>query len=334
MEVWNFMNSAAHIRKDNKKHIYRFMLDGGAYTKQEVSGATGLSVATCNTLLNDMENQGIVYGVSKKLGEVGRSSVLYRINDEHECYLAIHFYVLGKKRWVERIIFSATGNILNKMSQEYDLVDYERIEFIVDLAIKEYSNLAQIIIGTPSIVQVGVIRYCDIPELENVPMKVKLEHRFSLPVTMENDMHHKAYGYYTKTGNRDDVISLGYFSSHILPGTATIHKGNIIRGANSFAGMTGFLPYGVSREKQLEMLKPETCIPFITKSIGAIIVLLNPNIIVLTGDLINKELLDAVIEKCKKDIPIEYMPQFEILDSFDEYYYKGMYQLAVDRKEF
>lgn len=328
------MNNSAHIRKDNKKSIYRFMLDGKTYTKQQVSAGTGLSVATCNTLLNNMEIQGFVCGVSKKNGEVGRSSVLYQINDEHECYLAIHFYVVRKKHWVERIIFSATGNILNKTTQRYDLVNYERIEFIVDSAIKEYPNLAQIIIGTPSIAQFGVIRYCDIPELENVPMKEKLEHRFSLPVAMENDMHHKAYGYYTKTGNRDDVISLGYFSRHILPGTATIHKGNIIRGANSFAGMTGFLPYGVSREEQMEMLKPETCTPFITKSISAMIVLLNPNIIVLTGDLISEELLEGVVENCKKDIPMEYMPQFKIVDNFDKYYYKGMYQLAVDRKEF
>ena len=84
----------------------------------------------------------------------------------------------------------------------------------------------------------------------------------------------------------------------------------------------------------MEMLKPETCTPFITKSISSMIVLLNPNIIVLTGDLISEELLEGVIENCKKDIPTEYMPQFKIVDNLDKYYYKGMYQLAVDRKEF
>ena len=39
--------------KENKKAICRFMLDGEQYTKQQVSAGTGLSVATCNTLLND-----------------------------------------------------------------------------------------------------------------------------------------------------------------------------------------------------------------------------------------------------------------------------------------
>ena len=91
------MKNSADIRRDNKKSIYRFLLeDRGAvrtsrtmeqpegerlrqYTKQEVAAATGLSPATCNTLLNDMERAGIVQGGRKKAGDVGRSSVLYRI---------------------------------------------------------------------------------------------------------------------------------------------------------------------------------------------------------------------------------------------------------------
>lgn len=328
------MNNSADIRKENKKKIYRFMLDGQPHTKHQVAIGTELSVATCNTLLNDMVAQGIISGGSKLPGEVGRSAILYQVNDDHECYLAIHFYVEQKTKWLESIVFSAAGSILSKVRQKYDVVDYKQVETTIADIVRKYPDLSQIIIGTPSIAEYGIIKHCDIPELEDVPMKEKLENRFSLPVAMENDMHHKAYGYYKKTGNRDDVISLGCFSSHVLPGTATIHKGTIIRGANSFAGMTGFLPYDVGKKDQLDMLKQETCIPFVAKSICAIIVLLNPGTIVLTGDLINKVLLEKVMEKCREDIPLEYMPKFSIADSFDEYYYEGMYQLAVDRKEF
>ena len=328
------MSSSADIRKENKKAIYRVMLDGQLHTKQQISVSTGLSVATCNTLLNDMTQQGLVCAGSKHFGDVGRSSVLYQINDDYESYLAIHFYMIQRQRWIEYIVFSACGNILSRVTKKYDVVDYAQVESVISDVIQTHPNLSQIIVGTPSISQFGVIRHCDIPELENVPLLEKLEQRFSLPVAMENDMHHKAYGYYKLSGNGEDVISLGYFSDHILPGTATIHKGTIIRGAHSFAGMTGFLPYDMSKEKQLAMLEPDTCIPFITKSVCAIIVLLNPGTIVLTGNLINEAMLETVIENCKKDIPTEYLPEFKLVDSFDKYYYEGMYQLAVDRKEF
>jgi len=328
------MNNSADIRKENKRCIYRFMLDGKQHTKQQVSLGTGLSVPTCNTLLNDMASQGLVCAGNKQPGEVGRSSVLYQINDDYERYLAIHFYIVQRERWIEYLVFSACGKIISKVTRKYDVVNYELVESVIADVLTEHPNLSRIIVGTPSIAQFGVIRHCDIPELENVPLVENLEKRFSLPVAMENDMHHKAYGYYKLSGNQEDVISLGYFSDHVLPGTATIHKGTIIRGANSFAGMTGFLPYDVSKEEQLAMLEPETCIPFIAKSVCAIIVLLNPGTIVLTGNLINAAMLEEVIAKCKEDIHQEYLPEFKIADSFDEYYYAGMYQLAVDRKEF
>lgn len=327
------MNNSADIRKDNKKAIYQLMLDGKAYTKQQVAAGTGLSLATCNTLLNDLLNQGIVTGNDKISGEVGRSSVLYQIKEDHESYLAIHFFVEHGKKYVETLLFSATGKILAKEKQTYLKVDYAQIERIIENVISTAINLSQIIIGTPSIAEHGIIRYCDIPELENVPLKTNLEERFGIKVAMENDMHHKAYGYCKKTNHEDAVITLGYFPSHILPGTVTIHKGMIIRGANSFAGMTGFLPYDVSRNTQLEMLSPETCVPFIEKAIGAIIVLLNPDTIVLTGDLISEHVLEMIKNACEENLPKEYMPQFLIVDHFDEYYYEGMYQLAVDRKE-
>ena len=112
------MKNSADIRRDNKKSIYRFLLeDRGAvrtsqtmerpegerlrqYTKQEVAAATGLSPATCNTLLNDMERAGIVQGGRKKAGDVGRSSVLYQIREDHEHYLALYFYVEKRSQYV------------------------------------------------------------------------------------------------------------------------------------------------------------------------------------------------------------------------------------------
>ena len=326
------MLNSAEIRRDNKKSIYRFMLDGECYTKQQVAAGTGLSVATCNTLLNDMAQQGIVSGSRKQLGEVGRSAVLYQIREDHESYLAVHFTVTPGGRQVESLVFSPTGKMLFRETLDCGFVDYEQVEAVVRQQLQRWPNVRQIIIGTPSSAEYGIIRHCDIPELENVPMKQRLEESFSLPVAMESDLHHKAYGYYKKSGNRENVISLGYFSSHVFPGTATIHKGTIIRGANGIAGMVGFLPCDVSARQQLELLKPETCVPIVAQSLSAIISLLNPGTIVLTGNLIHETMLRQVREKIAANIPEAYIPEMVIADNLNDYYYEGMYQLAVDRK--
>lgn len=327
------MSNSADIRKENKKMIYRFMLNGKQYTKQQVALGIGLSVATCNTLLNDMQAQGIVLGGQKQPGEIGRSAVLYQIKEDHESYLAIHFDVEHGDKFVETILFSATGRILFREKRMYSVVDYEQIERIIGDIVKCHSNLVQIIVGTPSVAEHGVIKYCDIPELDDVPLKENLERKFGLRTSIENDMFYKAYGYYKKNSDCDSVITLAYFPSHLLPCTATIHKGTVVKGTNGLAGLTGFLPYGISKQELLNRLEPHTCIPFVEKSISAIIVLLNPGKIVLTGDLIDKTTLEIIQTQCKTSIPEEYMPEFLIEDSFDEYYYEGMYQIAVDKKE-
>ncbi|MDE6434625.1 MAG: ROK family protein [Lachnospiraceae bacterium] len=326
------MKNSSDIRKENKKVIYRLMLDGKQYTKQQAAVETGLSVATCNTLLNDMQMQGSVSGEKRQLGEVGRSSVLYRIKEEHESYLAIRFGIEHGSRMVECIVFSALGRILYQKKECCDSIHYEQVERTVEEVLKQYRNITQIIVGTPGIAENGIVKYSDIPELENISLKADLEKRFGMAVSVENDMHCMAYGYCRKTNTEDDVITLAWYPSHILPGTVTIHKGEIIRGANGIAGMAGFLPYDVSRKEQLEMLAPGTCIPFIAKSLCAIIVFLNPSTIVLAGNLVTEEVLERVKEICAAGIPPEYMPQFIVAGDFTEYYYEGMFQLAVDRK--
>ena len=328
------MGNSADIRRENKRSIYRVMLDGGQYTKNQISRETGLSVATCNTLLNDMQAQGLVTGGEKAFGEVGRSSVLYQIDKEHESYLALHFVVEQGVKMMETIAFSAVGAIIFQEKNIYEAVTYDDIKTAVCQAKEMVTNLRQIIVGVPGIETDGVISHCDLPELNGLDLQHRLEKDFHVKAELKNDMHFKALGYYKLNDNPDDVITLAYYPSHVLPGTATIHKGMIISGANCFAGMAGFLPYNMSREEQLALLEPQTCVPFITMSICAIIVLLNPSTIVLTGDLVNGELLAQVKRHCLNDIPEEFMPQFVLADNFDTYYFKGMYELAVDRKEF
>ncbi len=327
------MKNSADIRKENKKRIYRFMLNGQQYTKQQVALNTGLSVATCNTLLNEMQVKGIVSGETKKLGEVGRSSVLYQINDEHESYLTACFYIVHEKRYVEYTIFSALGRVLYQSEEEYKFLSYELLEESIAGIIREYANVSQIIIGTPSITEQGVLKYSDIPELENVHMEEKLLEKFNIGVSIENDMHCMAYGYCKKTCAEDEVISLAYYPSGVLPGTVTIHKGTIIKGANGIAGMAGFLPYDINREKQSEIFKSDKCIPFVAVSLCSIIALLNPSKVVLSGDLINEKMMETVRKICEENIPKEYFPKMVIKDSFKEYFYEGMYQIAVEKKE-
>ena len=73
------MTDTSEIRKQNKTLIMNVIRSGEEYTKQQISLETGLSVATCNTLLNALAEENRVIGEKRQLNDVGRNTVVYHI---------------------------------------------------------------------------------------------------------------------------------------------------------------------------------------------------------------------------------------------------------------
>lgn len=327
------MKDSAAIKRANKARIGRLLRAGEAYTKQQVALQTGLSVASCNTYLNEMEATGEVLGESQRIHDVGRNSVAYKLNEAYESILCISFALLQGVKSITTWVLSPTGNLLDQRKCTFDFLDAAVVQQEIAVTLERFSNVSQIIVGTPSIAEKGVIRHSDLPELENVALKDLLETKFKLPVFLANDMHYKVYGYYRQEQCSDKIITLVNYPSGVLPGTATVHKGVLLTGKNLFAGMVGFLDYGISREEQIKRLQRPTAEPLIIQATIALISILNPHRLVLTGDLLQQRDLDRIRTACLRCIPQEYMPDLRFVPDVEEYYRWGMYWTAMDRKE-
>ena len=107
----------------------------------------------------------------------------------------------------------------------------------------------------------------------------------------------------------------------------------MLTGRNLFAGMVGFLDYGVSQEEQIRRLHRPTAEPFIIQATIALISILNPHQLLFTGDLLQESDLERIYTACQNCIPNEYMPDFRLLPGMEKYYLMGMYWTAMDRKE-
>ena len=190
------MKDSASIKRENKMQIRKLLVCGKSYTKQQIALQTGLSVASCNTYLNEMETIGEVIGEKQKLHDVGRNAVVYKLNEDFESVLCIYFELIQGIKSITTAVFSPTGRLLNQQVHQYENLDYVVIEREVAEILEQFSNVSQIMVGTPSIAENGVIRHSDILELENVPLKALLEEKFQRPVFLANDMHYKVYGYY------------------------------------------------------------------------------------------------------------------------------------------
>lgn len=327
------MKDSAGIKKENKAQIRKLLISGKSYTKQQIAMQTGLSVASCNTYLNEMETAGEVTGEKQKLHDVGRNSVVYKLNEDFESILCIYFELICGIKSIKTAVFSPIGRILYRQTAQFDILDVSAVQRKIADALERFPNISQIIVGTPSIAEGGVICHSDIPELENVPLKAILKEKFYLPVSISNDMHYKVYGYYRQEKIADKIITLVNYPSGVLPGTATVHKGVLLTGKNLFAGMVGFLDYRMSREQQIKMLQRPTAEPFIIQAAIALISILNPHELLFTGDLLQESDLERIRIACQNYIPEEYMPDFIFIPDTEQYYLMGMYWTAMDRKE-
>lgn len=327
------MKDSAAIKKENKTLIRRLLVSGESFTKQQIALQTGLSVASCNTYLNEMEAAGEVIGEKQRHRDVGRAASAYRLNEDFESILCVYFELIRQTKSLSAAVFSPSGNIRYRNVRALDRLDAAAVEQEIETLLGQFPNCSQILVGTPSIAENGIIRHSDIPELEDVPLKAVLEAKFHLPVFLANDMHYKVYGYYRQEQCEDKIVTLVNYPSGVLPGTATVNKGVLLTGKNLFAGMVGFLDYGMDRKEQIQLLYRPTAEPFIVRASIALISILNPHRLLFTGDLLEKGDLERIDRACREWIPEEYMPEFVFIPSTEEYYLKGMYWTAVDRKE-
>ena len=169
--------------------------------------------------------------------------------------------------------------------------------------------------------------------MEDVPLKDLLEDKFHRPVFLANDMHYKVYGYYRQEQCSDQIVTLVNYPSGVLPGTATVHKGTLLAGKNLFAGMVGFLDYGMSLDQQISQLQRPTATPLIIQASISLISILNPHRLLFTGDLLRESDLEQIRTACLRCIPQEYMPDLCFVPDVEDYYRWGMYWTAMDRKE-
>ena len=333
------MSDTSDVRRRNANAIRRLLWAGGCITKQEAARMLGLSVATCNTLLNEMAASGEVLAEPLRVSTVGRSSQGYRANEDHATVACVSADIDAvDKRVVQLGLLSVTGTVLEQRTATMErLQPADLVQLVADFC-EPFGNVAQVVIGVPGIAREGVVNHCDIAELDGAELVAAVGETVGAHVHMENDMHLKAYGYFCEQGDPQNVVTLVNFPAHVLPGTATVHAGSVIHGAHEFAGMAGFLPFGpdgaiLTPDEVRGLLVPETCRPVVSRSVASIIALLNPHEVVFTGDLLEPGCIDWIRDDCRRTIPEEFMPRLRYELNFDGYYLGGMYHAALDKME-
>ncbi len=327
------MKNSADIRKKNKDLIRRNLWTGEKNTKQGIAEITGLSVATCNTMLNEMEADGEICGVKKQLNGIGRSTMVYSVNEGHESILCIHVNQLNSVVTCNFSVLSVTGRIKEESTMEVEDFSVEKFMEIVGDIVHSYNNVSYMIIGLPAIVTKDMVSQCHVKCFNGLNLKEELAKHFDCNIHVENDMHLTAYGYFRSGNNPDDVITLTSFFEGYQPGMVNIYEGIIIKGADEIAGASGFLPFGYTPEEIPAVMRDdEKGLYVMSTALLCDIVLMNPRKILIFTNVISDALKVAISTKIKEVIPEEFVPEIEYTSNISEYFQMGLYHRALDLK--
>lgn len=301
--------------------------------KTTIARITGLSVATCNTILNELAATGEILEVTNVYLSVGRPAKVYRFNENYSYVCCIYMGYENMKKTLTYAVVNLLGNIIKKKSMVKDRIDYEEIENLVQELIDQYENIYAIGIGIPGVVsQQNIIDFCDIEELANCALADRLTDKFELDVIIENDMNLIAYGIYQGGDYQEDTsIAVVSFFKDNWPGSGIIVDGHIIHGNTNFAGEVSYLPLGYTHNEQKEQLKKRKEIIQITaKTICSLTAIINPATIVMTGTTLEEDMLKDICDLSSETIPKKHMPEIRLEHNVQEYYLKGLSAMTLE----
>lgn len=326
------ISNTMRIKQLNVELVKSALIDLTYGTKLTVANATGLSVATCGNILNELLELGEVIEVDTEQPNGGRPARRFMYNANY-CYVAcIYLTYEGGINKITYAVSNLIGDIIEENSVVLDHIDYESIEGLIGKLVDQYEIIKAVGIGVPAVIHNGVVvGDCEMENLINFPLEKRLKEKYPLEIIVGNDMNLIAVGVYKKQNYSEDMnIAVINFPKCKCIGSGIIIKGQVIKGHTNFAGEVSYLPFDITQEEQIKQLNDGGgLLPLAVKTMVSIISVINPETIVLTGDLMREDMLEDIFNGCLKIIPKEHMPRIMIREDIYDDYMNGLISVTI-----
>lgn len=326
------------MKKVNSTLVKKALRKSISATKSELAEVTGISPTTIRTILEELieNNEVIRFGLDKSSG--GRRAERYALNLNES--LAAAFYIRDKN--IIYVITNALGKIIERMNVEASSTDYiHEIEKVLDEIMKNNKPLKSVGISVPGIVDIDNGKYLSGKRLghwKEFHIGEYIERKYSIPVVLENDLNAIALGYSLNLMNKlnlDDLSILNMIYIHFTDagtGAGIITNGELVRGGSNFAGELSFMPIvnGQYLERFIESNPDDNSyIDAISRVIATVNCVINPDIVVIGGEVFRYNLLEEIKQKCSDYIADSVMPDiFSVQDSTEDCF-TGIVQLTI-----
>ena len=297
------------LRVINDQKVFDYFINEEIGTKKEIAQKTNVSIMTTGTILNDFLSKGIIVENELIYVEKGRPTHQYKLNPDyyHECMMYV------KKNDCCSIIYclkNALGELIDsKKIKKKELVG-EDIVNCLNKIIEEDKYLQYISLGLPAIISNNQVIESDIDSLKEI--------------LLMNDIKCIAYGY--NQMHHQNVCFLT-FSKDSGPGCSMILDNQLIDGNNGIAGEVAYVPL-------FDFLKKRefgNSLENIIQVVATTIVMYNPHLLILTGENIKEDDLEAIQKGDLNYVSIHFMPSLKYQENCEDYYFQGLESQIIQR---
>ena len=297
------------LRVINDQKVFDYFINEKIGTKKEIAQKTNVSIMTTGTILNDFLLKGIIVENELIYVEKGRPTHQYKLNPDyyHECMMYV------KKNDCCSIIYclkNALGELIDsKKIKKKELVG-EDIVNCLNKIIEEDKYLQYISLGLPAIISNNQVIESDIDSLKEI--------------LLMNDIKCIAFGY--NQMHHQNVCFLT-FPKDSGPGCGMILDNQLIDGNNGIAGEVAYLPlFDFLKKREFD-----NSLENIIQVVATTIVMYNPHLLILTGENIKEDDLEAIQKGCLNYVPIHFMPSLKYQENCEDYYFQGLESQIIQR---
>lgn len=320
-------NNILNVKKVNIDIVRSAIREHKYGTKQEVAKLTGLSISTCGNILNDLVKAEEVLKGELQASEGGRPATIYHYNENYSYIMIFYLTVDHGLKLYTYCITDVYGTVIEEAEKKYEKINADMIANIINEMVDRYSNLKFAALSIPGIMRKdGYLWQCDEEALNGLNLEEELQEKCNLAILVEMEPKVKVLGYQEENVayNENESLALITAPEGSCIGTGLIADGHILYGTNSMAGQTGFLLPKDSFKTR------EDYIGNLITSVLAIISVIDPVEIVMTGGLVQGNVEERVRTECAAYIPEEFMPKITCISDATKYLRRGLFELAIE----
>ncbi|MDO4557024.1 MAG: ROK family protein [Lachnospiraceae bacterium] len=322
------INNTFRVKETNTNLVRKALRKLEKATRTEISRETGLSIATCGTILNDLLITGEVFEDELDNGRGGRPARKYLYNKNHSLVIGMTIHSDDNLHILRYVISNLSGEILEKGSDSYHCLSLDIIEAILEILLSKYPAIRALGIGIPGYSdKEGNILVNDVSELNGIHLAKSIKEKHGIDVKIASSPNLTAYGYF----KHHRELKGKTFAAIIAPKGHPVGAGFIIadkmyRGDTNLAGEISYMNFNSPSTQSEKEKFHDSMITVIT----AIITVLAPSKILVTGSAFSKESYAQINSSCEHILSKEFLPEFEFKSDVSDDYLNGVVQMALD----